>query len=294
MTNALPPPPHQSLENPNWKSLEDWGGYFPDVKSAMLYAEGVATSEYHKDRLRALKYIILTYLNGSSVETVLDYGVGDGGEFQQLNLKTKKIIGIDISPHMIEIAVGALALKYEFEGYVGSTETIKQVKSESVDLVLCLNVLGYLNTNEQDSFFKESNRVLKRGGHLLVMTGNELFDLFALNAGTAEFFKEHFFQLKVDSLLTEGKSDKFKNANRRNPLKFKEELKSYGLLEVAQSFSQWHKKIPALANIEFKGDLLAARAASRDHEIDPNVLSNEDKWKAFFCCSMFASLSMKE
>jgi SAM-dependent methyltransferase len=193
---------------------------------------------------------------------------------------------------MIDIAMNTLK-KYDFHGYCGSVEIIRKIKTGSVDLILCLNVLGYLSKREQDLFFKESQRVLKRGGHLLIMTGNELFDLFALNAGTAEFFEKNFLQPMAIELLQQGKSKRFKNADRRNPLNFKAELKLFGLLEVGQSFSQWHKKIPALANIEFNGDLLSARSASRDHSINANDLLSKDEWKRLFCCSMFASLSVK-
>jgi ubiquinone/menaquinone biosynthesis C-methylase UbiE len=289
---SFTPPPHQNLNDPNWQKTQDWGGFFPSVAWAQEYAQGVATSKYHDDRLRALKHIIASIPANTTLSTILDYGIGDGGEFMKLGLKPKTIIGTDISPHMIDLAASALS-QFEFQGHVGSANAMSNVASSSVDLVLCLNVLGYLTDSDQEIFFKETQRVLKSGGYLLVMTGNELFDLFALNAGTAEFFEHNFSQPFADKLLIEGKALRFKNADRRNPLKFVEELSSHGFKEVSKSFSQWHKKIPALANIEFKGDLLAARSASRDHDFDPNNMPKHDRWKALFCCSIFASLSIK-
>ena len=46
------------------------------------------------------------------------------------------------------------------------------------------------------------------------MTGNELFDMYSLNSGTADFFKINFNQ-KVSSLLTFGLTKRFKNAFRK-------------------------------------------------------------------------------
>lgn len=289
---SITPPPHQDLTNPSWQNEEDAGGFFPTSDSAKKYAEGVATSDTHQDRLRALKHILSDVVEKSSLGTILDFGIGDGGQFLKLGLKARSVVGVDISPHMLELAAKNLS-NFQFEGHCGSADVLNKVKAESVDLVLCLNVLGYLTRDDQNLFFKETRRVLKPGGFLLVMTGNELFDLFALNSGTAQFFQTHFSQDLASDLLLQGDSARFKNADRRNPLKFCEELKQYGLRELSQSFSQWHKTIPALANIHFKGDLRAARLASRDHNLDPNKLSDLDKWKALFCCTIFASLSVK-
>jgi SAM-dependent methyltransferase len=224
--------------------------------------------------------------------TILDYGIADGGQFLELGLNAEKVIGIDTSSHMIDLSREKFA-GLDFAGYVGSVEVIRQIDKDTVDLVLCINVLGYLTENEQELFFKETYRILRSGGFLVIMTGNELFDLFALNAGTADFFLRNFSQPFASRLLVESKSERFKNADRRNPLKFAVELEKFGFAEIAQTFSQWHKKIPAIANIEAGGDLIAAYEASRDHDLNPNSLPDVEKWKRFFCCSTFASLSRK-
>jgi SAM-dependent methyltransferase len=193
---------------------------------------------------------------------------------------------------MVRLAESNLS-KFTFNGKVGSVEEISFVASGSIDLVLCLNVLGYLNRDDQELFFKESSRVLKKDGYLLLMTGNELFDLFALNSGTTEFFDKHFNQSDVSELLSQGKSTRRKNADRRNPLNFAAEMKEHGFDEIAQAFSSWHKLIPAVANLRWAGDLRTARAQSRDHSFDPNSLPNIDTWKRAFRCSIFASLLRK-
>jgi SAM-dependent methyltransferase len=247
----------------------------------------VKTSEYHADRVRALKRLI--YRIDGPIFSVLDFGVGDGGATDTLGLSPSRIIGIDVSESMVRLADSNLS-KYTFIGKVGSVEQIGSLASDSIDLVLCLNVLGYMTRGDQDLFFTESSRVLKRGGYLLLMTGNELFDLFALNSGTAEFFARHFNQPDISELLSEAKCARFKCADRRNLLNFAAEMKEYSFDEVAQSYSSWHKLVPAVANSRWAGDLFTARAQSRDHSFDPNSLSDIDAWKRVFCCSIFASL----
>jgi SAM-dependent methyltransferase len=281
-------PPHQKLTDPNWNLKQDAGGYFPDKQSAENYAAGIANKQYHKDRLRALKFLLDRL---PPVKTVIDYGIADGGEFLGMGIDAKKVIGTDISPHMIDIAKENLT-GIDFSGLVGSVEVLSELENESADLILCINVLAYLTEAEQVVFFKESQRLLKQGGHLVVMTGNKLFDFFALNSGTVEFFAKEF-ELEVDKLLSYSNSERFENADRRNPLNFHAELSRYGFSEQAQSFSQWHRQIPVLGNIENGGDLIKAHSSVRDNQYDANNLSEAEKWKALFRCSMFASLSVK-
>ncbi|WP_163481241.1 class I SAM-dependent methyltransferase, partial [Escherichia coli] len=88
---------------------------------------------------------------------------------------------------------------------------------EQFDIGLAIDVLGYLSDDDVKTFYREMSRMIRPGGHLIVMYGNELFDLFALNAGTAAFFKEHF-RVDVADLLQEGRAPQYKTAQRRNPL----------------------------------------------------------------------------
>ena len=57
---------------------------------------------------------------------------------------------------------------------------------------MAADVCGYLSNSALDDFISEQQRVLKEGGYLLIMYGNELFDMFALNSGTVNFFEKYF------------------------------------------------------------------------------------------------------
>ncbi len=280
--------------DPEFRNKEDSAGYFPDYDTALEYARNVSESAYHQDRLRALTYLT-DKLKKEELHTVLDYGVGDGGEFLQLSLNPKKLIGIDISPHMIEISKTTIPSNIEYLPFVGSTETLRLVDSESIDLFLCINVIGYLSESEREDLFNQINRIIRKGGYFLVMTGNELFNLFALNSGTASFFARHFSQSEstIADLLSESRTSRIKNATSDNPIAFKHDLINYGFKEINQAFSQWHEIPPALANKKY-ANLREARAKARNHDVNPNVFPPHEKWKALFCCSIFASLSIKE
>lgn len=198
---------------------------------------------------------------------------------------------VDTSPHMLEIAA------QRFQGSTvrpmcGSIDRLTEIESESIDLLLCVNTLGYLQPLEQRSFFEQTFRVLRRRGHLILLTGNELLDLFALNSGTAEFFERNF-NANVESLLTLGGTPRWVNADRRNPLNVAQELREYGLIQVRQSFSQWHREPPGVAFLDNPGELSVAREAARDHSWDPNDLSPVDSWQALFRCSIFGVLASR-
>jgi len=227
----------------------------------------------------------------SSPLSILDFGIGDGEELKQLELRLGSLVGIDISAHMVQLALEAF-VDSDFRGIVGGVEALTGVEGDSIDLAFCVNTLGYLSHSDRQLFFEEMRRIIKPGGYLIVVTGNELFDLFALNSGTAEFFERNFGVAGVSELLTEGASLRFKNASRENPLNFSSVLNNCGFLEVGQAFSQWHRQPPIqLSRSGF--DLRGARGMPRDHDWDPNSLPPEISWRALFQCSIFGSLSRR-
>jgi len=194
---------------------------------------------------------------------------------------------------MLELAAENLR-DFPFESRAGGVEALSSIQDQRFDLGLAIDVLGYLKEHELDVFFREMSRLIKQGGYLIVMCGNELFDMFALNSGTAQFFSKHF-SLDVADLLLEGRAVRPENSSRKNPLSFGAEIRPYGFTEVAQVYSQWHKVPPGLGNKNARGaDLQKARLEMRDHSYDPNALDTKETWKAMFRCSIFASLSLRD
>lgn len=274
------------------KPTGDNAGFFETVESAEAYLKGAnATTppDYHLDRMRALR-LLIGQMDLPEAIKVIDFGCGDGMYFKELlsDHRIDRLVGIDISSPMIELAGRGLA-DFPFEGHVGGAVAMRGIDGR-FDVGLAIDVLGYLEDDELDIFYTEMSRLIRPGGYLIVMYGSELFDMFALNAGTATFFRKHF-DADVEPLLTEAKANQYKPARRKNPLSFGAEIAPYGFEEVGQAFSQWHRTPPGLGNRA--PDVAAARLSMRDHAFDPNTLPQAERWKAMFRCSIFASLSRR-
>ena len=288
-------PAHQnSLEN--WYEKGDSGGYFPTVESAQNYKNLVANQPYHKIRKKCLDQLLRRSTNlFSSSEysnlSVLDFGIGDGGELHSLEIPMKKIYGIDTSEHMIRLAQQQF-LDKEFIGIVGGVNSLQAI-DEQVDVAFCINTLGYLNSEDEGVFWEQLRRLVKPSGYLVIMTGNLLFDLFALNSGTVEFFASEFKVDNATSLLTRGAETRFLNGNRRNPLKFEMELRSLGFSQLDVGFCMWHKVPPELLIASTGCSLREARWQSRSFEVFDELVPELDKWQLLFRCSIFASVSVR-
>jgi SAM-dependent methyltransferase len=274
----------------------DNGGDFPDMESARAYLNGNSTTNptYHQDRMRALRHLI-GKIPASDIRNIVDFGCGDGMQCKEFfggaGYSIDKIAGVDASKAMLQLAAENLQ-GFNFKGRAGGARALAEIEGEQFDLGLAINVLGYLKEPELKIFYQQMSRLIRPGGHLIVMTGNELFDMFALNSGTAAFYSK-YFSLDVADLLLEGRAPRPENASRKNPLSFGAEIRSYGFNEVAQAYSQWHRIPPGIGNRGDVAGLPAARLEMRDHSYDANALPPEELWKAMFRCSIFASLSQR-
>jgi len=171
-------PPH--LKNKNKSKVYDGAGYFPNLKSAINYQNKVKTHVYHKDKVNCINFLV-NKIKGKNKLNILDFGCGDGLLFKKLNLLPKKYIGIDVSLHMLELSKKNLSNIKNKSLIVGGVDKLKKIKSNSIDLFLAFNVIGYLTDKEEKIFFKEVRRILKKNKFFISTNGNELFDLFALN-----------------------------------------------------------------------------------------------------------------
>ncbi len=87
----------------------DNAGYFPDIKSAKAYLDGSAGSntsaDYHRDRMRALRLLVEAAKIAPGAKG-LDFGCGNGLYFKEFfqPRSISKIVGVDISASMIELA----------------------------------------------------------------------------------------------------------------------------------------------------------------------------------------------
>lgn len=240
-------------------------------------------SPYHQHRLEVAFDIIPVELYSSGTK-IFDFGCGDAIMFPPFIEKEVQIIGCDIAPEMVEIANKKLK-KYKPENdlvLLGGVELLKNYEDETFDAILSFNVLAYLSDCEEADFYKQANRLLKKGGFLIVSHSNELFDMFTFNRYTVEFFRKNF-ECDIKTLILNPKlpqSQPLYNV-RENPLSYKYKLLKYGFKEIKQRFSNKHIKPPILLDLD-----------NKDYPSTLDVRA-EEEWKLMFTCSTYHSLSIK-
>ena len=128
------------------------------------------------------------------------------------------------------------------------------------------------------------DEILVPGGVLLVSHSNELFDVFALNAGTARFFADALHRRRAawTTLLPGAEPGATYNV-RANPLTYADELAAHGLEELGRAYFNFHPLPPALLG---EGD--AGRI------VDPDEIARVPEWKQQFQCSTLFSLSQRQ
>ena len=98
---------------------------------------------------------------------VLDLGSGTGRNFVQ----GKNYIAVDISENMIKHAEKVAKRKQiEFTGIVADAKELP-FPDDYFNAVVCVAVLHCIE-NERDKSLEELNRVMKKGGHALIMVWN--------------------------------------------------------------------------------------------------------------------------
>jgi SAM-dependent methyltransferase len=101
---------------------------------------------------------------------VLDVGCGTGLNAEHLAAKGHTVVGIDLSPVAIEKFT-----RKGFEGFVCDleNETGVPLPSSSFDLIFASEVIEHLG--DTATFLAELNRLLRRGGALVLSTPNSAF-----------------------------------------------------------------------------------------------------------------------
>lgn len=253
-----------------------------DISAAEYWSEenaGYAAridNAYHAHRLTMIRSLIDPI---ASEGVVLDFGCGDG--VMLLDFEESRRIGIDPDLDLLNRAKERVP---DATFVHGGVNAMKEVEAGSVDLILCLNVAAYFSDEEDQEFYMQVGRVLKRGGALVITHSNELFDLFTLNAFTANFFKNQF-GVDASSLLTHpDKPDRITYNVRENPLHYLHKLAAHGLREERQGFSNQHARPPLLDS--------GFSLETKDYT-DTTAVAEEDRWKLLFTCSTFGSRAVK-
>jgi SAM-dependent methyltransferase len=141
---------------------------------------------------------MLSLLPGVRRKRVLDAGCGPGAYSQIMVRRGAKVVGVDVSPKMLRLALERVGDKVELH-LADLTRPMKFLKNNSFDIVISPLVVPYI----RDLFrlFKEFYRVLKSPGILVFSDGHPFWDYL--------FFKEkrkakNYFNTEVVGLTWRG------------------------------------------------------------------------------------------
>ncbi|MBI5355804.1 MAG: class I SAM-dependent methyltransferase [Candidatus Aenigmarchaeota archaeon] len=135
------------------------------------------------DRIRAKTIIAFMGKNAPKGGIVLDAGCGSGFYFPYISAFCGNLYGIEFSSEGAEMAKKRIP-HGKGEVFVGSITEPFQLEPESVDFILCSEVLEHIEA--LDKVFDEFLRVLKKDGKILVTVPNFAFLSF-------EYLREMFF-----------------------------------------------------------------------------------------------------
>jgi ubiquinone/menaquinone biosynthesis C-methylase UbiE len=231
---------------------------------------------YHEYRLGKVKALIDGISTGNKC---VDVGCGEGDLVVHCKNKGWEVEGFDISEKMVESAKEKLS----GEGinpsivYQGGIESLREYDDDSVDLLLAINVLTYLDKKQDEEFYEQAERIVRPEGTLIIAHSNELFDIFTFNKYTVEFFENTLLPLtmddedkiqeateKVEELISHSnkpdEKSKFAserdklNKRRENPLTYENKLESFDFSQEELIFTHHHAVPPLLIedNAEYK------------------------------------------
>ena len=116
-----------------------------------------------------IQYVItfaqLEHIKGKKI---LDFGSGFGLVSQFL-AQNNEVVAIEPQEEML-----FSYSNHRYEKILGSLEQVEKFESESFDIVLCYNVLEYIDGNCRVNYLSELKRVLKRDGKLSIIKHNQV------------------------------------------------------------------------------------------------------------------------
>ncbi len=231
------------------------------------YAGDAYTPEQRRIEL-AIKYIMKKQRR---TDIVFDCGCGTGAALKRLNdaLKPENIYASDFSDEMLEAASkkikqynikNAKIIKWDI------TRPIEHAGMECADCITLFSVLPYVE--EEEKFFRQLPRLLKKDGILIATYPNKLFDLFSLNSFTKIFILEEIVAPFVSSDLLEELYKKMEGIldnepsfpegsaymrntffRRENPLEISQKLNRFGIEVDEIKFMHYHSVPPVIERI---------------------------------------------
>ena len=247
----------------------------------------------------ACKYVVQKYKKKSKI---LEMACGLGFVSHTLAKKGYDVSAFDISKEAINSAKNvALDCGQDPNNFfVANDNYLKKIKSNSLDVVIGIGYFRYIDFNRQKIVYKECKRILKKNGILILDHQNELFEMFALNNESIEYWS-NFIESYCDISKILKKGVLLKKLNSRiktpirkkekhsisaktrvfseNPLTYENKIKSHGfkLKEIKYPHSEI---IPPFLQKEINKEELEKIQSK-------NCLKLSKNWRSMFMCFQF-------
>lgn len=114
---------------------------------------------------RMFKRIVWQQLGKVSGKRILDFGSGEGITANHLAVNNS-VVAVEPSVEMLSKAW----MDYKYDQIVGDVSALSQFADSSFDVIICHNVLEYIDNKEQ--VVNELSRMLKTGGTLSIVKHN--------------------------------------------------------------------------------------------------------------------------
>lgn len=122
--------------------------------------------------------------------TVLDVGCGIGHLVKRLTEQSFDCEGFDLSPNMIAAAKDCLAALNQSDK-VTCADLYEYQPNKTFDTIIANGVIWYYQ--DKEPFLERLHGWLHPKGHILIVHRNDLFNLYAMNQGTLDFFTNTLF-----------------------------------------------------------------------------------------------------
>jgi ubiquinone/menaquinone biosynthesis C-methylase UbiE len=146
----------------------DWSEYFDKI---VIKNQGDLNDIYYENSIEHNENIkkIFRILSDDPYAVILDAGCGVGNFVIPLSYICKFVHGIDISKESINLCNKKIKeKKIANVSFKVSSVTEIPLDTNSVDKILCLSVLHYLDISQTEIAVKEFKRILKKDGILIV------------------------------------------------------------------------------------------------------------------------------
>ena len=173
-----------------------WNSYtkgYTDFTNKMKDRDYVVQSDIAISQVnRALltdEHIQKNYDKGSNI---VEIGCGNGFNPCYLKQEGYEVTAFDLSSSAIEQScelAESLGLPKDMF-HIADHSFFETLEENSVDAVIALGVMRYLEDPIREQIYQQVYRILKPGGCFLVSNDNQLFEIFAMNDGTINFWSE--------------------------------------------------------------------------------------------------------